>query len=257
MNLLNTVRAETVKLFTTRSVWWTSALFVLLSFGISLLLTVTPQQPLGLFVFQIQPYTVVYGIPSIGLPVLIVQAVMVVTTEYRYRIQATAYLASPRRWTVPVAKLLVYGIYAAALTFLTALLCLVVAKVRVGDDALIYSMGDPDVLRILWVLPLATFLVVCFSQGVGLLLRHTAGAVALLLAWILALEDIVAFLPKIGELVGDWLPFRHLNNFIAGGGPAGGATGLDWTQGASLAYFALWAVGLFLIGVGVLYKRDV
>ena len=53
MNLLNTVRAETVKLFTTRSVWWTSALFVLLSFGISLLLTVTPQQPLGLFVFQI------------------------------------------------------------------------------------------------------------------------------------------------------------------------------------------------------------
>lgn len=253
MNLLNTVRAEIIKLFTTRSVWWTSALFVLLSFGISLLLTVTPQQPMGLFVFQIEPYTVVYGVPSIGLPVLIVQAVMVVTTEYRYRIQATAYLASPRRWTVPVAKLLVYGIFAAALTFLTTLLCLGVAKIRVGDSAPIYSMTDPAVLRVLWVLPLAVFLVICLAQGVGLLLRHTAGAVALLLAWILALEDILAFLPKVGQRIGEWLPFRHLNNFIAGGN----ATGMDWTQSASLAYFLLWAVGLFIIGVGVLYQRDV
>ena len=55
---------------------------------------------------------------GLGLPVLMIQAIMIVTTEYRFGTQTITFMATPRRWSVALVKLLMYAVIAAALTFI-------------------------------------------------------------------------------------------------------------------------------------------
>ena len=61
---------------------------------------------------------------------------------------------------------------------------------------------------------------------VGVLIRHSAGALALLLVYTLALEKLVPLIPHVGENTYKWMPFNVANRFLFGtGGSNGGRDG--------------------------------
>src|SRR5690625_6365006 len=83
--LLNTFRSELTKLFTTRSVWWTTGVFFFLAIGWTLLMVLPGNSQPVEEQIPVPPNALVTGGYSLAMPVLRIQAVMVVTTEYRDR----------------------------------------------------------------------------------------------------------------------------------------------------------------------------
>ncbi|MGP6174688.1 multidrug ABC transporter permease [Corynebacterium sp. A21] len=246
---LNTLSSEWIKLRTTKSFWWTSALFIFFSVGIAALMGGfseaggTPP-----------PDLIVTGLYMFGFIVIAVQAIMVVTSEYRHKYQSVTYLATPKRWTVAVAKLLLYMVIAMVLTLITVVLCFLVAGWLLPSEmsASYDPFGSESGQRILWIYPVMAAMMVIFSQGIALLLRQTAGAVTLVLMWFLALEEIIGFLPKIGENIKNYLPFGNLNAFVADFA----IPDFHWGATGSGLYFLAWAVVIWLVGVIVLQRRD-
>ena len=250
---LSILAAEFTKLRTTASFWWTTVLFIVIGLGWAALTGSTTLPADGGFptLWASNVATTVY---LIGFPVLMIQAIMVVTTEYRYHVQSATYLAAPRRWPVVLAKLLLYAAFAAALTFVVLLAGFFLAKGLAPPSAaaLFHPLEDPAVQLILWVYPAAAAMLVVFSQGVALLLRQTAGTVALMLIWFMGLEAVFRIIPKVGHRIGAYLPFENLQAFVNDYA----LESVPWNVQGSGAYFLLWAAGFWLLGVVVLLRRD-
>ena len=111
---------------------------------------------------------------------------------------------------------------------------------------------DAAAAEILWVYPAAAAMIVMISQGVALLLRQTAGSVALMLIWFMGLEQIFRVVPKVGQDIVGFLPFENLNAFVNDFA----LDGVPWDVKGSGAFFLLWAVVAWAAGVVVLQRRD-
>lgn len=252
-SLLNTYRAEYLKLRSTASLWWTSAVFLVLGLGVPVGFSATvasnPTQ-MEEYGVAVTPEILLAGLTAACLPVVVVQAAMTVSTEYRFGGQAVTLLATPSRIAVAAAKWLAYALHIAVLTLLVVLVAYVVAGLLVPGVNPTSFFGDAYAMTFLWAMPLGMVLLTTFTQGIAMMVRNTAGAVVLVLAWMMVLEGAVSILPKIGVRVAEYLPFQHFQAFL-GQIPAG-----DWGVMHSGLYFALWAVGIWGLGFALFARRD-
>lgn len=253
MMLVNTLRAEWTKLSTTRSFWLTSAVFFLLTWGWSALIASTTRQTPETAMF-LSPESSATAVWMLGLPVLMIQSIMIITTEYRYNIQTNVYMANPNRPMVAVVKLVMYAVISALLVFLAVVGVYLLTQAIAGDVAPDYDPWNSEsARRFLWVYPLVMAAMVVFSQGMGLLLRQTAGTVAICLILNLGIDQLISQLPKIGEHIAPFMPFTALQNWIFETVPGKAVWDANWMN---LVIFLLWAGGLWLLGVFLLHKRD-
>lgn len=250
---VNVLKSEWIKLRTTRSFWWTTALIILLSVGFAAI-TGTFATGEDLATTLLLAGSTVAGVYIASFIVVIVQAVMMFTTEFRYGYQQQSFLATPRRWVVAVAKWLLYTVLAMVIIFITVVLCFYVAKALASDlaSSTLDVWNDDEARRIMWQYPVGAALLVTFSSGIALLLRQSAGAIALILMWHLALEDLAGILPRVGEFVSKYGPFTNLRSFITGYQTADPGWGPEF----GAVYFGVWAVVLFIAGIVALEKRD-
>jgi ABC-2 type transport system permease protein len=91
------------------------------------------------------------------------------------------------------------------------------------------------------------------AVAVGILVRRTAGAVALVLVWPLVAESLVGLIPVVGPATEPFLPFQAAGRFLADAPADGGLLGSPWLAGTS---FALFAAALFAVAVRVARNRD-
>lgn len=243
--MLNLFPAEWTKLRTTSSFWWTSAIAILIAALYGALLGWTAQ-------FSAMPYvplTVVAVTAMTTAIVMIVQQSMIVTTEYRFGIPATNFRLTPQRWKVAVVKLVVGAVLAAAVTAVALMVAF-----TLGDLAAPVSANwptNPAAKRGLWAVPLGMALLAMFTQGVGWLVRNTAGSIVVCLAMLLVVESIVGLIPRFGVDIVKFMPFGNMLAFMTNQ-PTG-----QWPLSGSLAVFAAWAVGVWIAGVAALHARDV
>ncbi|MFG6303091.1 hypothetical protein ACGLFO_06450, partial [Corynebacterium hesseae] len=92
-----------------------------------------------------------------------------------------------------------------------------------------------------------------FVQGLGMLLRQTAGTVAISLILYLGLENIVRVLPTVGDKAIHFMPFTAFQNwavnYVDENAP--------WSSvGFEALVFFGWAAVLWIFGVIVLEQRD-
>lgn len=247
----HTLLSEWTKLRTTASFWWTTALILVFSIGWAGLFGTFTQDGPGAFM---TPDLAHSGFLVFGLPVIMIQAIMVVTTEYRYGLSAANFLATPRRWQIALAKVVLYAVIAAVLTLVS-----LAASYWVSDLLAPASVSEwyqpfetDAVKRYLWAYPLFMAVLVVFCQGLGLLLRQTAGTVALTLIWYLGLEQAIRLIPRVGEQIIRYLPFENLNAVLTNMP----VRGTGWDGGVSALIFVAWAVVAWVAGVLVLQRRD-
>lgn len=241
--MLNLFPAEWTKLRSTASFWWNSALIIVFGaffgalFGFASKLGGMPYAPL----------TVAATMALITAIVVIVQASMTVTTEYRFGIPPTNFRVAPKRWQVAVAKLVLGAVLAALATFLGLAVAFTVGDLTAPVPA--NWVSNTASRRALWAIPLGMALITLFQQGVGWITRNTAGAVVTGMGMMLLIESIVGFIPRYGADVAKFLPFGNLMAFMTNS-PA------NWTLPVSLLIFAVWAVAAWIIGVVLLETRD-
>lgn len=244
--------SEWTKLRTTSSFWWTSVLAFVFSIGSTILMAALDDPAFPTYGGAMA----IAGFTTFGLMTLIIQSVMVVTTEYRFKVNSTNFALTPNRWQVALSKLLVYGLYAAVFSFVTILVCFIVGDLIAANP--IEWTDNPFVTRSLWAIPLSTFLAVMFAQGIGWIVRATAGAIAIYLGWQLVLEPSLALIPRIGRDIQTYAPFTNLTSFMQNFQNPGVEPGVSepLSLWASFGLFAVWAVVLYIIGVMLLERRD-
>ena len=55
---------------------------------------------------------------------------------------------------------------------------------------------------------------IVLAVAVGALIRQSAGAIAVLLLWPLLIENLVGIIPKVGEKIQPFLPFKNADHFL-------------------------------------------
>lgn len=252
-SLFHVLNSEWTKLRTTKSFWWTTSLIVVVSVAFA---AMTGGFATGdsIATLLLLPDSVVAGLYLIGFLMVIVQSVMMYTTEFRFGYQQQTFLATPRRWMVMVAKWLLYSALSMIIVFLSSLLCFYVAKFFASDisSSTLDVWHNDQAQAIMWKYPVGALLLTTFASGVAMLLRQTAGSIALLLMWQLALEDLLSFLPSIGDYVAKYGPFTNLRAFITDYSSADPG----WSTDMSGVYFAAWALILFVAGIFMVQRRD-
>lgn len=257
---MNTLRAEWTKLLTTRSFLVTTAVYLLMSVGLAGLVgygtasaarTIDGADADGLALLSGGGLLV--GVAQ-ALPVLLIQAIFMVTSEYNSNLASVTFSATPQRWVVAVAKYLLHAGIAFLIIVVSIILALFVGRAAAGDlGAGVALWEDPFVQRQMWALPIGGLVLFAMGMGVAWIIRSTAGAMALMLLWWTILENVLFSLIPVAGRFASYGPMTNLRAFL----DAQPINGAPWGVGGSLAYGVLWALAAMIAGVVVLHRRDV
>ena len=244
---------ERIKLFTTRSPLWCTLVALVVFVGFAALVTGVDEADPSISATQFG-----YGF---GIVVIMVMATLAITTEYRFGTIKATFQAIPNRTAALLAKTTVVSLFAG-------LIGLVAAFGSVGVASLIKPSADLTLNTAYeWRAVAGVSLVFVFaaviSVAVGTLVRHSAGAVSIVLIYSQLVESLVTLIPNVGQDIQKWMPFYVANKFLTGdpdatnrvlnGPPPSNATLSPW---ASLAYFAGFAIVMLIISLVVANKRD-
>lgn len=246
---MSVLAAERIKLLTTRSPWWCTAIALVLSVGLASLIAYGSNQtgPEGQ-TFELTVSGTQAGGVLLGLSVIMIMATLAVTTEYRFGVIRTTFQATPGRSTVLLTKALLLGVVAAVIGEVIAFGSLLVARLVRGGGLPLATSAD---WRATAGLGLVYGLAAVLAVAVGALLRQSAGAVALLLLFPLAVENLVQLIPRIGDDLHTWMPFVNANRFLDQA-PVGDTLG-PW---GSLGYFAVVVAVMLGLALVVVNRRD-
>lgn len=181
----------------------------------------------------------------------VVAGTLVFTSEVQHGTLAGALTARPSRTTVVSAKVVITG----ALGF--AMGALGIVGGLAGGVASAMNTGDMSDVpsRIAWALVLTTLAAV-LGLGVGLVIRHSAGAVTTVLIWALAVETIVrGIVPANASRL---LPFTAAHGLLG----TRAAADTPETLAAALpnignaVVIGTWAAVAVAIGAALLARKD-
>jgi len=244
------LRSEWIKLTTLRSnvtiLALTPIIGVLLSFILAVFVKIDPDtnKPFTIgetFVFSTWLSTVLAAIAGI----------LMFTSEVQHGTMATAVTAQPARWVTVAAKTAIaacFGLAMGALGMIGGLSGTLLGGLESGDTSGMAATA-------LWGLLLAT-LAPLLGLGIGMIVRHSAAAVSILLVWVFVLENLIRTL--VPANVHRFLPFSAANGLIGTGTgtdtPEMLAAALSRVQDAFL--FGGYAAAALAVGTVLLYRRD-
>jgi hypothetical protein len=192
----------------------------------------------------------IYPLPLVAMLASVV-GILMFTGEAQHGTLAVALAARPARWVIVVAKTTIATTVGLALG--TAGMIAGFAGATVGGVPL--GSGSALTSRAMWAL-LYIALAALIGLGVGMVARHTAGAITGLLLWSFVIENL--FAPALPQGVRHFLPFSAGYRLLDAGpnfeAPVAIADLLARPQYALI--FGGYAFVSLAIGTLLLYRRD-
>jgi len=249
---MSVIAVERIKLFSTRSPWWCMVVAAVLTLGLAALAAGFSEGPVTIGLTQ--------GGAQLSQMVMMVMAALAVTTEYRFGTIRTSFQAVPQRAALLLGKTAVVAALSALVGLIASFGAWGIGNIfKDGADLSINTAGE---WRLLAGQGLVFALSAVIAVAVGILIRQSAGAIAILILWPLLVENLVNLIPKVGDDLAKWAPFANGSSFLNQGqdfGLAGaGAGGSDFALSPwwALLYFAGWAAALMAIALFSASKRD-
>ncbi|MFI5536883.1 ABC transporter permease [Nocardia sp. NPDC051900] len=252
---MGVLAAERIKLTSTRSPWWCSAIVIALALGMAALLASVARASYGKEgAIDLTVSTAVAGISGFGVMVLMIMATLTVTSEYRFGIIRTTFQATPHRAKVILTKAGLVSVYGALLTIALAFVAYVVAKAISGPDAgAALTLSSAADWREVYSIPIYAFLCVVLAVGVGVLVRQSAAAISLIVLWPLLIEGLLGAFGSFGRNVTPFLPFANANHFMSA---SPSTANWHWGPWGSLLYFTVFVAIVFGASLVVVNQRD-
>ncbi|MFI6585113.1 ABC transporter permease subunit [Embleya sp. NPDC050493] len=247
--------SEWAKIKTVRSTLWTLlALFavsVLISWGIAALAAGDVAKDVAEGQKNDAPDLLTVGV-AFGQIAALVLGVMSMTAEYSTGMIRTSLTAVPWRASMLAAKALVLALVLFVVGAVTGFCCYFLADLMLDAKHVGVGLGEPGVLRSLIGTGLYLAVLGLFGMALGVLLRHTAGAITLGIALIFVVGGVVGLIPG---RTGDWIAKLMPAN---AGGQVMSVRAADkmlqpWT---GFAVFVAETLVLLLLGALLLEKRD-
>ena len=201
---------------------------------------------------EVMTVTEVFLYPMLLTAVLAtIAGVLLITSEVQHGTLAGALTAHPSRWPVAVAKAIVaagFGLLLGAIGMATGVVGALAGGLEVGDTSGVAT-------RVLWAL-LYTVGSALLGLGVGMVVRHSAGAVSGVLVWWLVVEALVVQFapPEVVRFVPFDTGFRTLGVESNLDVPEVAAAGLSNPLHASI--FWAYVVAALALGTVLLVRRD-
>ena len=192
----------------------------------------------------------IYPLPLIA-TMAIVTGILLFTGEAQHGTLAGALTARPARWVLVTAKTttaIAVGVALGTIAMAAGFAGSVAGGLPVGDASTMVS-------RVLWAL-LYIAAAAVIGLGVGMIVRHSAGAISGLLMWAFVIESL--FAPSLPEGVLHALPFSAGYRLLDAGAnfepPVVIAQELVRYQYALI--FGGYALVALVVGTVLLYRRD-
>jgi ABC-2 type transport system permease protein len=253
------LRSEWTKIRSLRSSVTALALLVVVTIGFTALfvgLTVGQWDQLDEaqeLTYRLDPMRLILGAGfQLSQLAVCVLGVLVIANEYSSGTIRSSLLAVPRRTPMLLAKAVVFAVVVFVVSEVAAFGAFFVgapilhSKVQVG-------LGDPGVLGAILGAGLYGAVLGVFSIAIGSIVRHTAGGIAGIIAFVLVLAPLTQLIPgRIGEYVFAYLPTSAGQLMVnARQGPDDLLT--PW-QGCGV--MCLWTAALLLLADHMLRRRD-
>ena len=250
------LRSEFTKIRSVRSTYWTLLALVVVTVGFGALASwgvathghpgpgfdPTAQSLGGLYISQL---------------IIGVLGVLVISSEYGSGMIRTTLTTMPRRGTLIAAKAVVFAAVAFVTGLITCFASFFLGQALMSSHHISTTLGAPNVLRA--VIGGALFLTACglLAFGIGLLLRHTAGAISTVVGLLFVLSILINFIPQSWQdHVTKWIPAdAGVQIWSVVRVPAGKGTPMfaPWT---GFAVFCGYAAIALIAGLVLFRKRD-
>ena len=274
---MNAIRAEFVKLVTTK-MWWVLGLVllgyvaftaVILAFAFSSGMDASSgEMPPGQGTPQIPADAlppIIYSIAhSIGYVFPLLLGTLAVTGEFRHQTLTPTFLATPKRGKVLAAKLVVMAIFGALYGVVAVIAAVGPGAAILSIDDGVTGLDDGDLWAMFARIVLAMALWAIIGVGVGALIPNQVAAIVVVLAFTQFIEPIlrtVAAFVDWAANIGDYLPgaagdtLAGASIFTALGMSAGETPALEWWHGGLL--LLAYALVATVVGYLVAWRRDV
>ncbi|GII93620.1 ABC transporter permease subunit [Sinosporangium siamense] len=248
--MIDVMRSEWTKLRSVRSTMWTFGVGVLamIGFGAGIpAALVAMNEPA-----EMEPVAAsLSGVPFAAL-IFASLGAMVITSEYRTGMMRTSLTAVPQRLKLLASKVLVFTLVALLVALFSTFAAFFLGQAFLGTENAAASPGDPGVLRALLGTALYLTMSGLFGLGIGTFIRHTPGAIVLIVALMMVVPMMGNMLPgAIGEFIVKFFT-TNAGQRVASVGEQAGLLG-PW-QGFGV--YALWAAAAMVIGAVLLKRRD-
>jgi ABC-2 type transport system permease protein len=240
--LMREIRAELLKVTTTKMVLWLSlALAAYTAMNVAALIFFSGQQGIPPLTEPIILRSVFAAAGSASVIVLVL-GILGMTTEYRHQTITSTFLVTPRRGIVLLGKIKAFALVGIG----QGLIALIVGF---GLALVLLPLKDhaPIPTSSLWEIGGAVLLAFCVygivGVCVGALIRNQIAAIIVALVWMVLVEPlVVAFLPAVGK----WLPGGAVNAIL-------GASSFTGGQASAATSLPAWGGTLLLLGYAVAF----
>jgi hypothetical protein len=270
--------AEWTKIRSVRSTVWTLIIFVVVSLGLTTLITWFTREALNNGTGDARssgivtdPVNFILGTGlGLGQLAICVLGVLVITSEYSSGAIRSALLAVPRRYPVMLAKGLVFAALVIVVGEIVAFLSFFIGKALINGHVvtirgregghvitvhhtITVSLSQPGVLQAVVGSGLYLTVLGLFALAIGGLIRHTAGAITAVIGMVLVIFPLTQLLPSSwGAHVHAYLP-TIAGQVITQDKPTAGQLLAPW-QGFGV--FCAWTALLLAAAIFLLQKRD-
>ncbi len=253
--------SEWTKIRSVRSTVWSLIIYVILTLGISALiswLTVhavdTGRAERRGNALLTDPASFILGTGlGFGQLAIAVLGVLIMTTEYSTGVIRASLLAVPTRLPVLVAKGVVFAVLIFVVSEVVSFCSFFIGAAIVRHE-IVVSLSQPNVTRAVIGTGLYLTVLGLFALAIGALVRHTAGAIAIVIGLVLVVGPLLGLLDSYdwGKHVHDWFP-TQAGAYIVEVHQTTGQVLSPW-QG--FAVFCGWTALLLIIAGYVLRRRD-
>lgn len=203
----HTLRAEWIKFWSVRSTFWSVLAMFVLGAGMTALVCATSAEWLASAEADELPGSFITWGMMFAQVTAIVLGTLVVTSEYGTGLVHATLAATPGRGAVLAAKALVVSSTLFVSGTLTAFVGYFAGNHFLAAEGVGVSLGDDGVLRSLFGSGLYMAGLGLLAMAVGLLLRHTAAALSVVLATVFVVGTMVVLLPgSWGEWIAKLMP---------------------------------------------------
>ncbi|GAA1016744.1 ABC transporter permease [Nocardiopsis tropica] len=252
--IVRAVRAEWVKLSTVRATRWTLASSIALGLVIVALVAWVTRNTESTsedgILLALAPFTGLAGMPGIAVIFSAVVGILSITSEVRFNTIRTTFLAVPNRPIALTAKTAVVAVV-CALAFLVAEWLAMGLFLLIGGGGPGFSATGAGASAYL-TLPLAAGLAAILGVAVGTAIRNAAGAIIVLLAYMLVVESVISAVPQTRDAA-PYLPMTNFENLL---GIALPSTTMPWPAWGSLIYLIVVIGALWAGAVALIARRD-
>jgi hypothetical protein len=245
------VRAEVHKLSSLRSTTWTLLATMVGTLLVTVLATSSIHRHRGAIQQGFDPTNQSLTGLAIGALTIGLLGILMISGEYASGTIRSSLAALPRRRLFLAAKVIVIATVSLVVGEILTFACFFTGRFVLSGNAPVASLGDPGVLRALLVSGAYLALLGMFGLALGVILRHTAGAISAFVGVIFLLPVLLQPLQSDGN-PGRFTPEQILANSVAAVVPQSGQV----SAGFGFALMTLYCAVTLGVAVLVLQRRD-